>query len=151
MNEIFYMLGLVSSNGRHWIHDRRFVLRHLRDLGMGKTQLEIAIHDEARALVEHIRALGEKPTDYPRGFRTVTLNVIWQLVVSKRYDLDSTEMNDIFKIFEDFRDEQSMFVFVQEFFPILKRIPNFIRNRLVDLSGLEKFRSIMKSMIDVSS
>ncbi|XP_018025046.1 cytochrome P450 2L1, partial [Hyalella azteca] len=47
--------GVVSSNGRQWQHDRRFVLRSLRDLGMGKSYLEEAINIEAKALVEDLR------------------------------------------------------------------------------------------------
>ncbi|KAB7496537.1 hypothetical protein Anas_05864 [Armadillidium nasatum] len=29
------MIGIIFSSGYHWIHTRRFLLRHLRDLGMG--------------------------------------------------------------------------------------------------------------------
>ncbi|RXG58563.1 hypothetical protein Avbf_18008 [Armadillidium vulgare] len=30
----------MFSNGTHWLHNRRFLLRHLRDLGMGKSKMK---------------------------------------------------------------------------------------------------------------
>ena len=70
------------SEGDQWVHDRRFFIRNLRNLGMGKSYLEGAIHLEAQALVDDLIEHGREPTDYPVSFRTAPLNIIWQLVAS---------------------------------------------------------------------
>ncbi|KAB7507568.1 Cytochrome P450 2C42 [Armadillidium nasatum] len=44
-------LGLVFSNGQQWNNIRRFTLRHLRDLGMGKSKMVSAIQYEATELI----------------------------------------------------------------------------------------------------
>ncbi|KAA0200341.1 Cytochrome P450 CYP3214A, partial [Hyalella azteca] len=57
--------GVFSSNGVHWQHDRRFVLRNLRNLGMGRSYLEEAINIEAKALVEDLKKYGGEAINYP--------------------------------------------------------------------------------------
>ena len=119
---------------------------------MGKTHLEVAIQEEARELVKHIKSLGEKPSGYPKGFRTAVLNVLWQLVTNKRYDLDSAEVDKIFNAYESLKKQMRMFVFMLEFFPNLKRmIPDFVMNRYSNPTGLASFRSEMRNIIDVSA
>ena len=46
--------GIATSDGERWLQNRRFVLHKLRDLGMGKTYLEVAIQSEANHLVEEL-------------------------------------------------------------------------------------------------
>ena len=117
---------------------------------MGKTHLEVAIHEEARALVEDIKSLGEKPSEYPRGLRTAVLNVVWQLVASKRYDLNSKEVDGIFNVVESFREEASSAMFAGELFPLLKALPDILKRPLFKLHILEGFRSEMKRICNVS-
>ena len=76
--------GLIGSNGQHWQHDRRFALRILRNLGMGKTYLEDAINIEAQALVDDLKKYGDEPVTFPDSLKTASLNIIWQLVTSKK-------------------------------------------------------------------
>ena len=117
---------------------------------MGKTRLEVAIHDEARALVDHLKSFDGKPTLYPVGLRTAVLNVIWQLVAGRRYDLTSKEVDRIFEAVERFRKDVSMMIFVEEFFPIFKLVPQFIKNILFKLDVMENFRKEMTMIINVS-
>ena len=113
----------MFTNGIPWLHDRKFVPRHLRDLGMGKTHLEVAIEDEARALVA--KSFERKPTYHPVGLRTAVLNVIWQLVIGKRYDLTSKEVDANFNINENFRAEGSNLLFVESFFQSYKHVHRY--------------------------
>ena len=117
---------------------------------MGKTQLEVAIHDEARALVEHLQSFEGKPTLYPVGLRTAVLNVVWQLVVGIRYDLTSKEVDAIFREIENFREEGSVYLFVECLFPMLRACPQSLKNYLFKLHLLKNFRSEMKRIIEVS-
>lgn len=141
--------GLLNSNGLHWVHDRRFVMRNLRDLGMGKTYLEQAILIEAQELVDEIKSLGESPMQLPRAIKTAVLNVIWQMVASKRYDLsNSIEVKRIFRAFDDFRDQK--LIFFEQFFPVLKLLPQILRDKLFGTHVVSTFRSEIKKIISVS-
>ena len=77
------------SNGAEWLHDRRFMIRNLRNLGMGKTYLEDAMNIEALALVEDLKKYNGEAINYPSSLRTAPLNVIWQMMagLSSRYCL----------------------------------------------------------------
>lgn len=74
--------GVIMSNGKRWENARRFLLRNLRDLGMGKTYLEESILVEARALVEDFRSGAGTPAHLPESLNVAVLNIIWQMVAS---------------------------------------------------------------------
>ena len=74
---------MLFANGHYWQHDRRFVLRNLRNLGMGRSTLEGAVQREAGALVDALRQFGGQPTPAPLILRTVPLNIIWQMVAGR--------------------------------------------------------------------
>ena len=76
--------GIATSDGERWLQNRRFVLHKLRDLGMGKTYLEVAIQSEANHLVEElgVRARGQ-PIDPSATIVRIVNNVISQLVFGR--------------------------------------------------------------------
>ena len=82
---ILFHTGIVGSNGQQWQHDRRFVLRNLRNLGMGKTYMEDAINFESQALVDDLKKYGDEAVIFPDSLKTVALNIIWQMVASENY------------------------------------------------------------------
>ncbi|KAA0188385.1 Cytochrome P450 CYP3214A1 [Hyalella azteca] len=135
--------GVLSSNGVHWQHDRRFVLRNLRNLGMGKSYLEEAINTEAMALVEDLKKSGGEAINFPDSFRTVALNIIWQMVASTRYDLRSSEVETIYRLTKGFQDDFSAIAFLPFFFPALNRLPVPIRNLIL---GEDKFGQLLEEM-----
>lgn len=71
--------GIANTNGQMWIDNRRFALRQLKDLGMGKTQLEQAIQYEAVCLVEDFKRHTGRPGPPPASITVAVLNVIWKL------------------------------------------------------------------------
>ncbi|XP_069951909.1 cytochrome P450 2J3 isoform X2 [Cherax quadricarinatus] len=54
-------LGLLGGTGPHWVELRRFLLRHLRDFGIGKTSCEPMIRAEVEELLEHIKNQNGQP------------------------------------------------------------------------------------------
>ncbi|XP_069951918.1 cytochrome P450 2D14-like isoform X2 [Cherax quadricarinatus] len=54
-------LGLLGGNGQTWQELRRFVLRHLRDFGFGKTSCEPLIVKEVTELMDHIQQQEGQP------------------------------------------------------------------------------------------
>ncbi|XP_037801025.1 cytochrome P450 2L1-like isoform X1 [Penaeus monodon] len=121
--------GVIMSNGKRWQNARRFLLRNLRDLGMGKTYLEESILEEARALVKDFRSCAGTPANVPESLNVAVLNVIWQLVASRRYDLHDKEVLEPIAILRSI-DSSSLATLV-EFFPGVKKLlPGFLEEKL---------------------
>lgn len=47
-----------------WVEQRRFVIRHLREFGLGRTSMVTIIEDEALKLVEHFKRLLQNGYNY---------------------------------------------------------------------------------------
>jgi len=143
--------GVVAANGAHWQHDRRFLLRNLRNLGMGKSSLEDALHVEAQAMVEDLRLYeGKAVAETPLSLRTVALNIIWQMVAGKRYDLRSKEVKAIFEMTNEFRNSgtplSQIFFLAPKW---LKAItPEIVKVKLFKSDMFDNFIAEMKSIVD---
>jgi len=143
--------GVAITNGAQWQHERRFMLRNLRNLGMGKSALEDAIHIEAEAIVEELKALhGKTVSETPFVFRTAALNMIWQLVAGKRYDSQSKEVVAIHEMNNKFINEsttlsQAYFLFPEWF---KKFIPNFVKTSVFKAHLIDDFLNQMRSIVE---
>ncbi|KAF2354401.1 Cytochrome P450 [Trinorchestia longiramus] len=141
-------LGVVGSNGAHWQHDRRFVLRNLRNLGMGKSYLEEAINIEAKALVEDLKKYNDEAINFPDSFRTVALNIIWQMVASTRYDLRSNEVEAIYRLTNEFQKNFSFLSFLPMFIPSLNKLPKGIKDVVFKENLFDEFLAAMRSVVE---
>lgn len=72
--------GLGSSSGELWQEQRRFALRHLRDLGMGRNSIERHIQREALELVESLKKLAGEPIDMNYSLNISITNIVWALI-----------------------------------------------------------------------
>nr|XP_045615912.1 cytochrome P450 2L1-like isoform X2 [Procambarus clarkii] len=123
--------GVIMTNGERWQNARNFLLRNLKDLGMGKTYLEDAILQEANMLVEDLKTYTGAPTPFPKSINIAVLNVVWQMVASKRYDLADEEVMSLMKLMKDFENMPAL-VMLCENIPWLKMfIPKFLRGSLL--------------------
>ncbi|XP_037088486.1 methyl farnesoate epoxidase-like [Pollicipes pollicipes] len=79
-------LGIIFNDGVVWQESRRFALRHLKDLGLGRSSME----DSILAEFEHLHAEMEcdvgKPMLVNNRFNLTVLNVLWKMVASERLD-----------------------------------------------------------------
>nr|XP_053654491.1 cytochrome P450 2L1-like isoform X1 [Cherax quadricarinatus] len=124
--------GVILTNGEQWQNARRFLLRNLRDLGMGKSFLEAAIQEEAQMLVNDFRKYDGKAGHLPMSINIAILNVIWQLVASRRYELNDKEIQSFMALLK-FLQEDVVSVFLPSFFPILNYLPRFLTRKLLKL------------------
>ncbi|KAE8738123.1 Cytochrome P450 CYP305 [Frankliniella occidentalis] len=99
-------LGIMFSDGPYWTEQRRFALRELRDLGMGKSVMEGVVLDEVDATLEAVARDG--PAVQPNMlFHAPVLNVLWWLVsgkpfskgVGKEQDAQSVRLHHIMEKF----------------------------------------------------
>jgi methyl farnesoate epoxidase / farnesoate epoxidase len=72
--------GLVSSSGDLWQEQRRFALRHLRDLGMGKSSIESHVQREILATMEELKKTVGQPIDLSFSLNIAVTNIVWAIV-----------------------------------------------------------------------
>lgn len=115
-------LGVVSSNNLIWHNNRRFSLRQLRDLGMGKSKLVDAVQSRAMWLVENFsKTAGKGTTSISLPLKVAITNVIWQLVGGKQFEGDDPKMVEFDAIFKDLLDAETVYA-VQDFLPWLRHL-----------------------------
>lgn len=76
------MLGIIFPDGELWKEQRRFAVRTLKELGVGKNSLSHCIEQETGEMIAHLNELitTEKVTLRMDDFFDLPcLNVIWSL------------------------------------------------------------------------
>ncbi|XP_050695438.1 cytochrome P450 2L1-like isoform X1 [Eriocheir sinensis] len=123
--------GVASSSGLLWHNNRRFSLRQLRDLGMGKSKLVEAIQHHALQFRKSIAKQAGKVAPIPYDLRVAVINVIWQMVASKQFDVEDLKGKTFVKLMDDFFIESSRLAF-KDFFPWLEYVmPTFLFRILI--------------------
>jgi methyl farnesoate epoxidase/farnesoate epoxidase len=51
----YILSGVFFSDGTFWVEQRRFTLRHLRDFGFGKSNMETSIFEEIEEVINELR------------------------------------------------------------------------------------------------
>nr|Q27712.1 RecName: Full=Cytochrome P450 2L1; AltName: Full=CYPIIL1 [Panulirus argus]AAB03106.1 cytochrome P450 [Panulirus argus] len=145
-------VGVVFSNGVMWQTHRRFILRQLRDLGMGKSRLEAAIQHEAACLVQELKKHTDQPMPLPKSINLAVLNVIWKLVADHRYSLQDQEGQYFTQLLTTTTDNMQGFALnLFNYLPWLLMItPDFVKNWMgvrVLRDGVCELKDYMKTFI----
>jgi len=85
-------LGIIPTVGKLWQEQRRFTLKHLKDFGFGRNKLDTIIQEEANDLIQTLLSksnIGDVLIDSIFNFPII--NVLWQIVASKKYDPNLSE------------------------------------------------------------
>jgi len=114
-------LGFFFTDGSFWVEQRRFSLRHLRDLGFGKKSLEGIIIDETEELIKRLQPEGAKGNGF---FSLPSINILWSVLGGERLSTTDDEfMTLLHKIKMLFRtgnpsgDVLDVFPFLRFIFP----------------------------------
>jgi methyl farnesoate epoxidase/farnesoate epoxidase len=96
----------VFVDGNFWQEQRRFTLRHLRDLGFGKTSIEDQMMDEISDLILDITEAAQSDPEHVVDFRLIftvsVINILWAIVGGKRYRRDDPEFKKILDNIDQF-------------------------------------------------
>lgn len=83
---------MIFNDGATWQEQRRFTLRHLRDLGFGKTSIEDQMVDEVQDLIKDIKESADshpnKVVDFTGVFNVSVINILWAIIGGKRFQRD---------------------------------------------------------------
>ncbi|XP_025736486.1 cytochrome P450 2C41 isoform X1 [Callorhinus ursinus] len=112
--------GLLFTNGNRWKEIRRFSLMTLRNLGMGKSDLESRVQEEACHLVEELRKTNALPCDPTLILSCASCNVICSIIFQNCFDYtDQTLIGFLKRLNENFRILSSAWIQVYNSFPAL--------------------------------
>ncbi len=92
-------------DGEVWQEQRRFTMRHLRDLGFGKTSIESQMMDEIHDLMEGIQkgASADGIVNFKEGiFNVSVVNVLWAIMGGERYLRDDARFVKLMNAIELF-------------------------------------------------
>ncbi|XP_046656383.1 methyl farnesoate epoxidase-like isoform X2 [Daphnia pulicaria] len=126
-------LGIMFTDGDFLREQRRFTLRHLRDLGFGRTSSENLIHEEIHELIEEIKISAsshpDSVVDFKALFNPTLINILWAFIAGKRYKHNDEELNRLLHMVDLFvasgnnvRSNLPIPAVLLRNFPILKKI-----------------------------
>jgi methyl farnesoate epoxidase / farnesoate epoxidase len=94
----------MATEGPFWHEQKRFTLRHLRDLGFGKTSYEDMMLDEIQELLGEISAAAEadpgRVVNYKGIFDISLINVLWSIVGGERYRRGDQYLKRLLRLIE---------------------------------------------------
>nr|QOV04251.1 cytochrome P450 392E7 [Tetranychus urticae] len=80
--------SLVEMSGEQWKEQRRVALTTLRDVGLGKSEMEDSIRDEVKSFTKLIKSFEEKPISISDRLSLSVSNNISKLVFGHKYAYD---------------------------------------------------------------
>ena len=115
--------GVILSEGKTWVEQRRFALRTLRDFGFGKQGMEELIEEEVELFKALILKNGEESFDFINKLNLPILNALWRLTVGERFEYDDPKLISIVhrltEAFKRFGKPEAVMVFA---FPWITKI-----------------------------
>ncbi|RWS09938.1 hypothetical protein B4U80_14719, partial [Leptotrombidium deliense] len=101
-----------NTEGDEWNALRKFVVGHLSKLGMGKSKFELTMHNLLDGVVRYIEETNGTPHDFKNITANYTFNVMFALVASKHYDVNSDYFKSFIYLTEKVFDEFSGLHFI---------------------------------------
>ena len=84
--------GLTGSEGPHGKEKRRFTMKHLKDLGSGRSSMEEIIGIEFDEIAKKLRLSGGKEDiSIHLLFNVTVINVLWRIIAGSRFDMNNPE------------------------------------------------------------
>ncbi|XP_052541924.1 cytochrome P450 2J2-like [Tympanuchus pallidicinctus] len=117
--------GIMLATGHTWKQQRRFALKTLRNLGLGKRGLEQRVQEEAQHLLEFFANLKEKPLDPYYPLIHSVSNVICAVVYGHRFSRGDETFHELIRATEHiFKFGGSLLHHLYEIFPwLMCRLP----------------------------
>ncbi|XP_059057728.1 probable cytochrome P450 305a1 [Achroia grisella] len=89
--------GITFTDGPVWREHRQFTVKHLRNVGFGKTLMEKEIQNEMCNVLRYIEKNNDKPIHPKNLLATAVMNVLWKYVAGETIKEDRLKtMIDLF-------------------------------------------------------
>ena len=75
--------GIVFANGSFYHSQKLFCVKHLKNLGFGKTSMETVIKEQANLLIEHLLSHKGPVVVNNELFSTPIVNVLWSMMAGR--------------------------------------------------------------------
>ncbi|KAK8393646.1 hypothetical protein O3P69_006759 [Scylla paramamosain] len=131
-------VGIGAVSGQLWQEQRRFLLHHLRDLGFGKSSYEPVMVEEISELMECMSKEKGRPLEMRRLFNRSVINILWAMVMGRRYPYGHVKLNKLIHSFVQPADFNilSPVQHIPHILKIMEYIPT-------EKEGLTKLRNIL--------
>ena len=96
MTFIFNILGITGNDGESWNHQRRFTVRHLRNLGFGTRHLDAKTLMEAQHLIN--RGHKDLEKNLSNALSQSITNILFTLVSGDRLDYENPRLVQILEL-----------------------------------------------------
>ncbi|KAK7086808.1 hypothetical protein SK128_000309 [Halocaridina rubra] len=137
--------GIVNVSGKLWQNSRRFALRHLKSLGMGKSTYESVIQQEVVSLIKNFQNLIGEPTLLPWSINVAVLNVIWRIVADRRYEIDDEEILHFQELLGKTLENVSPIIALCDLLPWL---PKIVPDAVIRWLGADEYLAIAQQSLD---
>ncbi|KFO88795.1 Cytochrome P450 2J6, partial [Buceros rhinoceros silvestris] len=133
--------GIMLATGHTWKQQRRFALRTLRNLGLGKRGLEHRVQEEACYLVDFFASMKGKPLDPSFPLFYSISNVICAVVFGHRFSREDETFHEVIRATEHlFKFAGSFIHLLYEIFPwLMCRLPGPHQKALSSYNILSSF------------
>lgn len=132
---------MIHNDGHDWQEQRRFSLRHLRDLGFGRTSSEGLIQEEIHDLADEIHSKSlahpQRVVNLKGMFNLSLINILWALIGGERFKRNDVKLSHLLDIVEKFirsgdftRNNIPFPEFLLRLFPVYSRRFLGLRNDL---------------------
>uniref|UniRef100_A0A0P4WJ61 Cytochrome P450 n=2 Tax=Scylla olivacea TaxID=85551 RepID=A0A0P4WJ61_SCYOL len=138
-------IGIIATNGQLWQEQQRFFLRHLSGLGLGKSTFESLITDEIAEFIDVLVKEGGRPIEMSHLFHRSVINVLWALVMGKRYPYSHARFNEMVKDF--FVPADFNLLSPDQHIPHIFKVIEYIPTHRQGLKSLKKICSFIKEEI----
>ncbi|XP_022099770.1 cytochrome P450 2J6-like [Acanthaster planci] len=91
-------LGVVAASGPSWSEQRKFSLKVLRGLGVGKASFEEAIAGEANCLIKEMKSRKGDPFNPIDLINNAVANVICSVTLGKTFDYSDTKFQQLLRM-----------------------------------------------------
>jgi len=145
-------LGIIFPDGGLWKEQRKFGVKTLRQLGVGKSSLEEKMIGESSKLVEFmhhkIKTQGNE-VEMADFFDLPCLNIIWGLINSSRYEYDDEKLKEHIELINKFTMESAIGPLVA--IRSLKYIPPFSFIYTNVKQNMDVFKQYMRNLVNSES
>ncbi|XP_068618762.1 farnesoate epoxidase-like [Battus philenor] len=115
-------LGIVFNDGPNWNKTRRTVLKFLKHYGYGSKAMDSQISEECQALVKLLDDYSGNAVRVNELFSICTVNIVWQLVAGKRYDLTDERLKTLCNCIAQSFTSNDMSGGLLNFLPFLRHV-----------------------------